>query len=119
MTLKFLADENIGASTIRFLRERKVDVNTAEEAGLLGKPDSEVLAAAKRERRAVLTHDKDFSNLLVNPPAGGSGVILLDLRWQGAQLTNEVLGRFLVGKSAAALAGRLFVVDETGVRVRE
>ena len=38
-----------------------------KEEGLFGISDKEVLALAFKENRAVITHDKDFANLLKYP----------------------------------------------------
>ncbi|NOZ22340.1 MAG: hypothetical protein GXP25_14770 [Planctomycetes bacterium] len=68
-----VADVNIAAPTIRFLRERGIDVISAEEEGWGGLTDSQILAKAHAQRRFVLTHDSDFGTLAIyrNEPLTG------------------------------------------------
>jgi predicted nuclease of predicted toxin-antitoxin system len=47
----------------RGLRGSGIDVLTAHEAGLLGRPDHELLAYAATEGRVLVTHDPDFLDL--------------------------------------------------------
>ena len=63
--LRFLADENIHADVAAHLRSLGCDVIAVNSSGLTGAPDDQVLAAAVREQRVVLTHDSDFGELTV------------------------------------------------------
>jgi hypothetical protein len=60
MRVRFQADadlnEEIVAGAVR--REPAIDFQTAEEAGLRGVPDPEVLALAAKENRIIVTHDR-------------------------------------------------------------
>ena len=58
-----LADENFSRSVVEALRALGHDVRTAQEEGLGGRPDPEVLAAATALGRIMLTHDRDFVRL--------------------------------------------------------
>ena len=58
--MRFLLNENMSGTVIRALRERGHDVLSAKES-LQGLPDEDVLAGAQRERRLVVTQDKDFT----------------------------------------------------------
>jgi len=57
--LRFLADENFNGRILRGLvrREPALDVIRAQDVGLTGAEDPEVLARAAEEQRLVLTHD--------------------------------------------------------------
>ncbi len=57
--LKFLADEDFNNRIVRGLRRRSpaLDIVRAQEVGLIGTHDAEVLAWAARENRLLLTHD--------------------------------------------------------------
>ena len=50
------------------LRRRGIDVLTMSEAGLLGKPDPELLAYARSAQRVLVTHDTDFLRLAHQQP---------------------------------------------------
>ena len=59
--MKLLLDEQLSATISEQLRTRGHDVVSAAEAGLAGVADEQVLSAAVRDRRAVVTNNiKDF-----------------------------------------------------------
>ena len=58
----FLADEDFPGIGVRWLRDAGHDVIWAR-THMPGKADSELLAAAQRDSRVVLTCDKDFGEL--------------------------------------------------------
>lgn len=57
--IKLVSDEDFNNRIVRGLRRRllTLDIVRAQEAGLTGKHDTEVLAWAAQEGRLVLTHD--------------------------------------------------------------
>ena len=55
--LRFLSDEGFDHAVTRQLRERGVDVVTAQEAGLVSTPDPAILEWAAGEDRIVITND--------------------------------------------------------------
>jgi hypothetical protein len=64
-TIRLYLDEDAQQSSlIRALRARQVDVQTAQEAGLVGVPDEVQLAHAAEEKRVILTFNRgDFVKL--------------------------------------------------------
>ena len=61
--LRFLADESCDFAAVRALRTEGFDVLSVAEA-LAGADDVDVIALALRERRILLTEDKDFGQLV-------------------------------------------------------
>jgi len=60
MKIRFQADADFNENIVRAVRrhQRAVDFQTASEAGLHGLEDPEVLTAAAREGRILVTHDR-------------------------------------------------------------
>jgi len=60
MRVKFLADANFSRRIVKGVQRREplLDFQTAEEAGLPGRPDSEVLEIAASQRRVLVTYDR-------------------------------------------------------------
>lgn len=56
----YYTDEQVSRAVVRGLRNRGIDVLTAQEAALLGAPDNEHLVFARREGRVLFTQDVDF-----------------------------------------------------------
>lgn len=61
--IRFYFDEHIATLVTIGLRQRGVDVLTADEAGRSGIPDPDQLAFAAAEERVMVTFDADICNL--------------------------------------------------------
>jgi hypothetical protein len=60
MRIRFQADADFNQNVVRAVLRRQpaIDFQTADEAGLRGLADPEVLAAAAHEGRALVSHDR-------------------------------------------------------------
>lgn len=116
--MKFLADECVYKITIDLLRSRGHDVHTAQEAGLAGKPDDQILAYAIRHERVLITVDMDFSNLRHYPPKTHKGIIVAKMRPRNAEQVHHVLGRLLNTVEEDTLNQSLVIVDQNKYRIR-
>jgi predicted nuclease of predicted toxin-antitoxin system len=73
-----LFDENLSARSADYARVTLgIDVLDAWDAGLAGKPDSEVRQFAIQSDRILVTLDADFGSLIRFSPRGTPGVIWL------------------------------------------
>jgi predicted nuclease of predicted toxin-antitoxin system len=88
---KFLVDESLGVDVAKVLRARGWNAVYASDLKLLGRSDEDVFAAARREDRILLTHDRDFLNDRVFRMDVNPGVAILP----GAEGDNAALGRAL------------------------
>ena len=114
--MRFLLNENMSGTVIRALRERGHDVLSAKES-LQGLPDEDVLARAQRERRLVVTQDKDFGELAFRARlVAGCGVILFRLAGTNSDEDNRRV--LAVLESPTEWVGRFAVVTQHHVRVR-
>jgi predicted nuclease of predicted toxin-antitoxin system len=57
---RLYADEVIEEAVVEAIRDRGVNISSVRERGERGKPDETHLATARKERRFLLTKDKDF-----------------------------------------------------------
>lgn len=73
--LRFLADESCDFAVVRALRAEGYDVFAASEV-MRRSDDRELIAQAYREKRILLTEDKDFGWLVFVSHADSAGVIL-------------------------------------------
>lgn len=76
--MKFIADENISFAVVEFLRKNTHDVLYVAEK-IKSFDDSSVLKIAFKEKRILITQDKDFGNLVFRKKFPHSGVIFLRL----------------------------------------
>lgn len=72
-----LADQNIHADVLRFLRGEGVDVVDVEQAGLVGADDAVLLAWGVSQGRVIVSHDADFGMLAIQGGAEYLGIVHL------------------------------------------
>ena len=113
--MRFLADENVDFAVVRSLRSAGHDVRAlAEETTRT--VDAEVIALASRERRILLTEDKDFGWLAFVVGVGSEGVILVRFPGTARQgLGPAVLS--LVAKHGEHLRGSFTVLQPGHTRI--
>lgn len=118
MSLKFLADENIAKSLVSALRKNGYDVKDIKEENLFGISDREVIDKAKADDRVILTHDKDFGNLLNFPLQSHPGVVLIRYRNQSP---SYVIPRLvpLLGTLKNKMKDSLTIVTENLVKIQK
>ena len=109
---KFLADENIAPKVIRALRAEGFQVQDVYELDLVSAPDKEILKIARKENAVILTHDKDFGNLIRQPDQLHGGVILLRFRNQSPNNVIKHLIPFLQAIREKNLQYKLIVMRE-------
>lgn len=117
--MHFKLDENLPGELARMLREFGHDVDTVVDEGLLGSPDESVADAARRANRIVITLDTDLGDVRKFPPKDTAGVVLLRLDDQQIPHVVDVVRRLLSRYEAEIRSGRLLVVTESRVRIRE
>lgn len=91
--MKFLADENVPQTVIRYLRLQGYDTIDVKRTSHRGEPDQKLLAMSAAEDRILISFDKDF----VTPvylPQNAAIVILHFPRVQPADILPKV-GRLL------------------------
>jgi predicted nuclease of predicted toxin-antitoxin system len=110
--MQFKTDENLHPDTSDLLRQN------GHDALLRGHDDSDIADVCRREQRALVTLDLDFSDVRVYPPADYSGIIVLRLYDQSRPAVLRDLTRILPLFATEPLAGHLWIVDEAQVRVR-
>ena len=114
--MRFLADENVSRLVVDGLRAAGFDVVTVV-ATSAGTPDDEVLSAADRDGRILITEDRDFGELVVRQRLAVLGVILIALdRLSNAAEAARVTE--VARAHADRMAGNLLVVEPGRVRVR-
>ncbi len=110
--MKILADQDVYASTVHLLRDLGQDVSTAAEAGLSSATDVELLQAARKEHRLLITRDRDFGALVFLKHLG-AGVIYLRMAPGNADRVHAQLRTVLSAYDEEALQ-KAFVVVESG-----
>jgi predicted nuclease of predicted toxin-antitoxin system len=117
--MKFKIDENLPVEIAATLRDIGHDAMTVGDQGLGGRADAGIAEVCKREERALVTLDLDFSNVLAYPPVDHFGLVVLRVRRQDKPHVCAVFTKVVPLLSTEMLPGRLWIVDEGRVRIRE
>jgi predicted nuclease of predicted toxin-antitoxin system len=114
--MRFLADENVSRLVVERIRAAGFDVSSVRET-TPGAPDKDILDAADRDDRVLITEDRDFGELVVRQRLKVRGVILLELDRLPSAAEAELVAD-VVRIHASKLTGNLLVVEPARVRVR-
>ncbi len=116
--MRFKIDENLPVEFVEMLRGAQHDAKSVLDEGLGGAPDARVAEACRAERRAIVTLDLDFADIRAYPPQEQAGVIVLRVEDQRKRRLLTVFEKVVAMLETEVLAGRLWLVDERGVRIR-
>jgi len=110
--MRFLADQDVYTATVRLIRKLGYDVVTADDSGQARAADAELLAAARQQKRILVTRDRDFGALVFLQRLRG-GVVYLRLTPSTLQAVHAELERTLQSHPEADLH-EAFVTVEVG-----
>lgn len=88
MELKFFSDEHIDLPAVKSLQERGIDIVSVQELGLRGRPDEELIKLASKQRRCIITRDKDFLRLAKS--TDHKGIFFLTRQLDTGDIIREV-----------------------------
>lgn len=108
--MKFIADINVTQAVIRNLRFNDHDVIDIKKQNPTI-PDIDLVKLAQKEKRIILTHDKDFENLS-KLSKYQVGIIAIRLRIQNAQHHWLKLNELLSNDTEDVLNKSLTIITE-------
>ncbi len=114
--MRLLADESCDFAVVRALRAAGHDVRAVAEA-IPSAGDEAVLELAAREKRILLTEDKDFGQWVYAHRRATAGVILLRYPVKARRTMPMAVVR-VIQRHAEGLAGCFVVVQPARVRIR-
>lgn len=117
--MKFKTDENLHPEVAQWLRGAGHEAVTVWDQSLQGIEDERLAAVCRGEGRALLTLDSDFADIRRYRPHQHAGIIVLRLGFQCRRHVLSVVQRVEPLLGTLPLQGRLWIADETSVRVRE
>ena len=115
--MRFLADECCDSAVVTALREAGHDVLTVAEQAP-GSEDADVMEFALRERRILLTEDKDFGQLVYAHGERTLGVVFLRYPTAARQEISRNIVE-LVRQRGESLAGCFVTVQVGRIRISE
>jgi len=101
------------------LRDGGHDASTVLEEGFGGKPDIDVAEVCRQETLILITLDADFADIRIHPPQEFPGLIVLRLRQQDKNHVINLIPRMMQVLASESLAGKLWIVEEERIRIRD
>jgi len=117
--LKFKIDENLPVETATLLADAGHDAVTVLDQQMGGEGDPIVAAACRSEGRVIVTLNLDFADIRRYRPADYAGLVVLRLARLDKAKVVAAIERLLPVLHEEPLAGKLWIVDESRVRIRE
>lgn len=117
--MRFKVDENVPVACVEQLRAEGHDALSVLDQGLGGAPDPCVAQVCRAEERVLLSLDLGFADIRSYPPSEGAGGIVPRLRTQEASALCRVVEGLLPVLGMESPVGKLWVVEEHRVRIRE
>ncbi len=116
--MQFKIDENLPVEIAELLIQASYDALTVVSQGLQGKPDPTIVDVCVHERRVLVTLDLDFADIRACPPHRYPGFIVLRVKRQNKKHLIQVFQRIVPILGQEQVEGRLWIVEETQVRIR-
>ena len=114
--MRFLVDESSGMALVHFLRSK--GYNTLAVSEIMPKAnDIAVLKRALREKRILITNDKDFGELIFRSGKKHCGVILLRLKDERPTIRIKIVTVILT-QYTDRLKNHFTVASENEIRIR-
>ena len=117
--MRFKIDENLPVEIADLLQQEGHVATTVPAERLTGSTDAVLAMVCSRENRALITLDTDFGDIRRYPPQAFPGLVLLRLRQQDKNHVLGIFPRLIQMFSTQPLAGKLWIVEEGRVRIRE
>ena len=116
--MNFKVDEHMRVEFVDVLSAAGYSSETVVQENLSGADDAVVARICQKENRIRLTLDLGFSDIRSYPPDAFPGLVVLRPGRQDKLHLIEVLRSLLPLPSTETVQNRLWIVDESGVRIR-
>ena len=117
--LRFKIDENLPVDAARTLTAAGFDAATVIDEELGGKSDDVIADFCRTEGRALITLDLGFADIRDFPPSQYPGLIVLRLHRADRVHILTVLQQLVSLLQSNEFANKLWIVDESGVRMHD
>jgi predicted nuclease of predicted toxin-antitoxin system len=111
-------DENLPARAAESFRRAGHDVDTVADEALTGAADIEIMRAASRAGRLVVTLDRGFGDVRLHPPGSHAGVLVLRVEDQSPAAIARQVDELAASVDLETLIGCVSVYRAGDLRVR-
>lgn len=118
--MKIKLDENLGRRAFELFASAGHDISSVSSQNVCGAADLKIIELCRREGRALVTLDLDFSNPLLFKPSDYCGIaVLRPSKPLSAPHLDDLYRTLLAGLSRENLIGKLWIVELGRVRIYE
>ncbi len=114
--MKFLVDENIGYSVVKYLRSQGYDTKSVTEL-YPSRDDTFLFNLGYQDDRIIVTSDKDFGYLVFRTELPPPAVILLRIRDESPALKINVI-KAILDFPKEKILNHFIVASEDKIRIR-
>ena len=115
--MRFKIDENLPVELTDLLEEHGHDATSVLQQDLVGASDVDILQVCRREKRALLTLDTDFTDIRKYPPEDYFGLIIFRLKKQDKPYVLAIINRLMELFQKEPLEHHLWIVEEERIRI--
>ena len=116
--VQFKTDENLPLEVAELLRQAGYNALTIWDQELVGSADHEIAKICQRERRCLITLDKDFADICTYPPEDFAGLMILRLKQQDKLTILEIVKKVITLLPHNPIDQHLWIVEERRIRIR-
>jgi len=116
--LAFKVDENLPREIVALLRTAAHDAVSVRDQQLQGAEDEVLACVCRQEQRAIVTLDLGFADIRRYPPHEHAGIIVLRPQRRDRASVVAALAGAMDQCSRETLVGWLWIVTDTGIRMR-
>ena len=117
--MRFKIDEHLPLEIKALLGQNQHDAMTVAEQGMAGSIAPDVAQVCRKEARALLTLDLDFSDIRAYPPEDYHGIVVFRPTIQSITELLRLTTQLLTLLEREPLIGQLWIVEDHQVRIRE
>lgn len=117
--MRFKIDENLHDEVADLLTNAGYDAHTVHAEDLSGAEDADLARRYALEDRVLISLDLDFADIRMHPPSASPGLIVMRVGSQNRRHVLSIMQRVLTLLQRKTVRGKLWIVSDTGVRIRE
>lgn len=116
--MNFIADENLFEPVINYLKTLGHSVFSIRDENLSGISDDEIYQIACKEKRIIITMDKDFSKVVRYPAKNCGGIILVKIYRRTVDETLNIFKSYFEKIKNEDIKANLIIITPEGFRIR-
>lgn len=116
--MNFLTDANVYKAFVKNLRSLGHDVLDIKEQGLERSSDAEIFTLAHREKRILISMDKDFSSIIHYPPGTHYGIIVVKLYRITILEATNIFIRAIQNLNIDDINSNIIIISRNKTRIR-